>query len=227
MNETILALLVAAFQGVRKDGLSQLARIIALQVATEEEAKTFVDKLTKAQVDEFVKDYRADVDKEVSESNKTFEANLKKKFDFVEKEKAEPGGGNPTDNKGGGSDDIAALIKKAVEEAVKPFQSELASYKADDVAKSRLQTITEKLSECNDEVFKAKALKDFARMRFDTDDDFNEYLADTETDIETANQNVANSKLGNHSRPWASNTPTSGKEATKEEIDKIIDKLPI
>ena len=58
MKKTILALLVAKFQGVRKDGLSVMAGILALQAATEEEAKTLVDKLTDAQVNEFIKDYR-------------------------------------------------------------------------------------------------------------------------------------------------------------------------
>lgn len=39
MKEKILALLLTAFAGVRKDGLTQLARVISLQVANEEEAK--------------------------------------------------------------------------------------------------------------------------------------------------------------------------------------------
>lgn len=110
MKEKILALLTAKFSGVRKDGLTQMARIYALQVATEDEAKAIVDKLTKEQVDEFIKDFRGDVDKEVSDSNKTFETNLKKKFDFVEK-----GTSKPADMviKEGEPNDIAALIKGA------------------------------------------------------------------------------------------------------------------
>ena len=43
-QEKILALLVAKFQGVRKDGLQQLAAAIGLQVASEEEANQVVDK---------------------------------------------------------------------------------------------------------------------------------------------------------------------------------------
>ncbi len=52
MKETILALLIAQFSGVRKDGLNQLARTMALQVTTEDEAKALCSKLTKAQVDD-------------------------------------------------------------------------------------------------------------------------------------------------------------------------------
>lgn len=193
MKETILALLIAKFSGVRKDGLTALARSLALQCTTEDEAKALVEKITDAQVNEFVKDYRADVDKEVSESNKTFETNLKKKFDFVEKQ-TEPGGKQtpkPDPN------DIAATIKAAVAEAVKPFQEKLMGYEQDNIAKSRLQSLNEKLANCKDENFKNQTLKDFARMKFDTDDDFNEYLAEKEKDIATANQNKADTDLGN------------------------------
>ncbi len=191
MRETILALLIAKFSGVRKDGLVALARSLALQCATEDEAKTLVDKFTDAQVNEFVKDYRADVDKEVSNSNKAFETNLKKKFDFVEK-KADPGG-NPAPD----PNNISEIVKAAVAEAVKPFKEELSGYKQGDLAKSRLQSLNDKLASCKDETFKAQTLKDFARMKFDTDDEFNEYLTEKAADIATANQNVANAALSN------------------------------
>lgn len=193
MKERILALLIAKFSGVRKDGLTALARSLALQCTTEDEAKALVDKLTDAQVGEFVKEYRADVDKEVSDSNKTFETNLKKKFDFVAR-KPEPGGDpNPKPD----PNDIAATIKAAVAEAVKPFQEKLMGYEQDNIAKSRLQSLNEKLANCKDENFKNQTLKDFARMKFDTDDDFNEYLAEKEKDIATANQNKADVDLSN------------------------------
>ena len=195
MRETILALLIAKFSGVRKDGLMALARSLALQCTTEDEAKALVDKITDAQVNEFVKDYRADVDKEVSESNKTFETNLKKKFDFVEKQ-TEPGG-KQTRNQDTDPNNIAELIKSAVADAVKPFQEELSGYKAANIAKSRLQSLNERLASCKDENFKTQTLKDFARMKFDTDDDFNEYLAEKVKDIATANQNKADTELGN------------------------------
>lgn len=192
MKEKILALLIAKFSGVRKDVLNHLARTFALQATNEDEAKALVDKLTDAQVDEYVKEFRADVDKEVFESNKTFEANLKKKYDFVDKgKKGEPGDPKPDPN------NLSEIVKAAVAEAVKPFQEKLSGYEADNIAKSRLQALTEKLNECKNETFKAQTLKDFARMKFDTDDEFNEYLKEKVTDIATANQNMANAALNN------------------------------
>lgn len=192
MKEKILALLIAKFSGVRKDVLNHMARAFALQVATEEEAKNLVEKITDAQVNEYVKEVRADVDKEVSESNKTFETNLKKKFDFVAKRDTEPGGDPKPD-----PNDLAATIKAAVAEAVKPFQDKLAGFESDNVAKLRLQALNEKLNGCKDETFKKQTLKDFARMKFDTDDAFNEYLTEKAADIESANQNVADAALSN------------------------------
>ena len=190
MKKTILALLVAKFQGARKDGLNVLAGILALQASTEDEAKALVEKITDAQVNDFIKDYRKDVDKEVSESNKTFETNLRKKYDFKEKE-VEPGN-DPSKN----PNDIAEIVKAAVAAAVKPFEEKLSGYETKNIANSRLAKLNEKLKECKDETFKAQTLKDFARMKFETDDEFAEYLKDKETDIATANQNVANAALG-------------------------------
>lgn len=190
MKKTILALLVAKFQGARKDGLNVLAGILALQASTEDEAKALVEKITDAQVNEFIKDYRKDVDKEVSESNKTFESNLRKKYDFKEKE-TEPGG-DPNKN----PENLAEIVKAAVAAAVKPFEEKLSGYETKNIADSRLAKLNEKLNECKDETFKAQTLKDFARMTFANDDDFTQYLNDKTTDIANANQNVANAALG-------------------------------
>lgn len=190
MKKTILALLVAKFQGARKDGLNVLAGILALQASTEDEAKALVEKITDAQVNEFIKDYRKDVDKEVSESNKTFETNLRKKYDFKEKE-VEPGN-DPSKN----PNDIAEIVKAAVAAAVKPFEEKLSGYETKNIADSRLAKLNEKLNDCKDETFKAQTLNDFARMTFANDDDFTQYLNDKTADIATANQNVANAALG-------------------------------
>ena len=190
MKKTILALLVAKFQGARKDGLNVLAGILALQASTEDEAKALVEKITDAQVNEFIKDYRKDVDKEVSESNKTFETNLRKKYDFKEKE-TEPGG-DPNKN----PENLAEIVKAAVAAAVKPFEEKLSGYETKNIADSRLAKLNEKLNDCKDETFKAQTLKDFARMTFANDDDFTQYLNDKTADIATANQNMANAALG-------------------------------
>lgn len=196
--QQILALLQAKFAGVRKDGLAQLARMIALQVTSQEEAQALIDKLDVEKVTETVKDYRKDVDKEVSEANKTYEGNLKKKFKFVELDDPTPAD-DPT--KKTNPDDLQAAIKAAVAEVVKPLNDEIAALRGSKISESRLQTLTEKLGSCKDENFKAKVLKDFNRMSFTDDNAFNEYLTETETDIAAFNQDLANKGLGEQGKP--------------------------
>lgn len=196
--QQILALLQAKFAGVRKDGLAQLARMIALQVTSQEEAQALIDKLDVEKVTETVKDYRKDVDKEVSEANKTYEGNLKKKFKFVELDDQTPAD-DPT--KKTNPDDLQAAIKAAVAEVVKPLNDEIAALRGSKISESRLQMLTEKLGSCKDETFKAKVLKDFNRMSFTDDNAFNEYLTETETDIAAFNQDLANKGLGEQGKP--------------------------
>lgn len=220
MKEKILALLNGRFLGARKDGLKQLASILALQVTTEEEAKALVEKLTKEQVEEAIKDFRADVDREVSESNKTFEENLKKKYNFVEKGKEDP------KKKEEGGDDIASIVASAVAEAVKPLKEQLEKVEKEGVAKTRLQQLEQELSSCKDETFKTQTLKDFARMNFISDEEFEEYLTEKKTDIASANQSISDRRMSTHGRPPVPNKP-NGNEATKEEVDDVVSRMAI
>ena len=216
MKDKLLALLTAKFSGVRKDVLLQMARVMALHCADETEAKGLVDKLTVEQVNEFGKDFRADVDKEVSNSTKTFEENLKKKFDFVER-KVEPGDQKPDWND---PKDIAELVKAAVAEAVKPYQERLDKFSKDDTAKSRLQQIEGKLGGCKDEFFRQNTLKSYGRMSFADDNAFNEYLADLDKDIATANQNFSDTKMRGQVQPMFNHVDKDGVSSEVAEFVK-------
>lgn len=199
MKNIILALLLAKFVGVRKDGLAQLAGALALQATTDEEATALVEKFTPDQVNDFVKDFRKDVDKEVSVANKTYETTLKEKFDLVEKKDPNP---NPNPNPNNPNPtDIAAIVAAAVKSAVEPIQQQLAGFKGQEVSKSRLQILDSKLVNVPD-TFKAQKLKDFGRMSFDTDEAFNEYLTEFETDITAFNQELADKGLSGHGKPF-------------------------
>jgi hypothetical protein len=197
MKEKILALLIAKFAGVRKDGLARLAQALSLQAADETEAGALVDKLTAEKVSEFVTDYRKDVDKEVSDSNKTLEGNLKKKFDFVEKKDGDPGKDPKPD-----PTDIAVIVAAEIAKAVAPLQQELSGFKGQKTTEARLQLLQTKFAEKNlPETFTSQKLKDFKRMNFDTDEAFNEYLTETESDITAFNQELANKGLSGTHKP--------------------------
>ena len=202
--------------------------LLRYNAPTKKKRKPLVEKITDAQVNDFIKEYRKIVDKEVSESNKTFETNLKKKYDLVEKKTdPDPNPGDDPKPAPKSTDDIAAIVANEVASAVKPLQERLEKYEKGDVEKSRLQTLTEKLSACKDEMFKAQTLKDFKRMQFDSDDAFTEYLTEKEADIKTANQSVVTSDLRNGSRPIKPTQNGEEKEASKEEIDAVMGRLPI
>lgn len=219
MKEKLLALLINGFAGVRKDGLAHLAGALALNVTTEEEAQALVGKLTKDQVDTFIKDFRAGVDKEVTESNSTFKANLEKKYDFVEK-------GNPDPNKKtdpANPEDIDAKLEAMLEAKLAPVQKELEGYRSGRVAETRLQRLTDKLSTCKNEAFKTKALKDFSYMRFESDEHFDEYLSETESNVTSFNQSITDADLSKQGYPFMGNKDVSGEDAfinSMKEINK-------
>jgi hypothetical protein len=228
MKEKILALLTAAFAGVRKDGLNHIANVLAFQVDTEEKAKEVVGKLTADQINSFIADWRKEADAEISKANKTYETGLKQKYDFTEKKQPEviiP----PVTTEDGKVDAAALnkLVTEAISAATKPLLDKISGFEAGNIAKTRLQALNDKLKDCTNEVFKTKTLKDFARMQFDTDEAFTEYLTDTENDVKAANQNAADSGLGEQGRPWIPNTPPGQKEATEQEIAAVMDKLPV
>ena len=231
MKEKILALLIAQFSGVRKDGLSQFASAIASMYPADtkdETLKEVVGKITADQVNKFITDWRKDADAEVTKANQTFETGLRKKYDFTEKKEQEVI--TPQITTEAGNFDAAAFQKmftESVEKIVKPLQEEIASLKGDKTKETRLQALTGKLNDCKDESLKSLILKNFTRMQFDTDEAFTEYLTETENDIKTANQNVADEGLGAQGRPIVSNSQTSGKEATDAELNEVMNLIPM
>ncbi|MDR1371921.1 MAG: hypothetical protein LBJ17_02170 [Dysgonamonadaceae bacterium] len=204
-----MALLEKAFPGVRKDGLNQLAGAISLQVTTEEEATTAVGKLTTDSVNSFITDWRKDADAEINKANQTREANLREKFDFVEKKP--DNGGNPTPPANGNLD--AAAIQKLITDAVTAantvLQTELASFKSTAVNANRRELLVKELADVP-EAYKGKVLKDFDRMSFKDEDSFNAYLNETKTDVATFSQELANKGLGQQGKPIFGNPNPDG-----------------
>ncbi len=224
MKDKILALLVAKFAGVRKDGLAQLAAMLSLQIEKEEEVTAIIDKLTPEKVDSFIKDWRKDVDKEVSESNKTFEGNLKKKYDFVEKKEPDPNP-NPNPKQESGKDDIATIVANAVKAAVEPFQQKLSAFEGSKIKETRLQTLQGKLKD-TPKTYSDKIISDFNRMNFESDDSFNEYLSETEKNISDFTQELADSKLSTGGRPYVSTSTEKESPAVQAYIQaKTADNL--
>lgn len=221
MKEKILALLLAKFAGVRKDGLTQLATALSLQVTTDDEAATVVGKLTADQVNSFVTDWRKEADSEISKANKTYEDGLKKKYDFVEK-KAEPEPGKDPGKVDGPIDSkaIQAIVAEAVKAVVAPLQQKIEAFESGNTTQSR-KALIEKELEVSPAKFKEKILKDFERMKFDNDESFNSYLNETKEDVKALNQDLADQGLSAHGRPFRTAKTDSGKEVSSGVQDFI------
>ncbi len=209
MYKILLSLLTAKFSQARKDGLQQLARSLALQVANETEAQALVDKLQEDKVTDFIKDWRKEVDSEVTRSTKSFEDNLKSKYDFVEKKTP-----NPEPPKG--PNDIQAVIAQAVKSAVEPLQTEISKLKSGKTLETREQALQLKLANAP-KTFKNSVLRQFKKMQFENDEDFNTFISETEEDVKKLEQENANKGLHQFPRPNSSNS-VSTKEAVAEDI---------
>lgn len=205
MKEKLLALLQTKFAGVRKDGLNQLATVMALTVTTEEEATSAVDKLTEQSVGQFVTGWRKDVDSEISKANKTYEDGLRKKYDFKEKGNPNP----PTSSTELNAEAIAAIVQKAIE----PFASELNSIKTTKVVETRKQLLAKEL-EGLDEGFRTPYLSAFDRMNFKDDDDFNAHLTNVKAEVAKIQQSLIDKGLSQQSKPMFG----SGSAKTDEDV---------
>lgn len=198
LQEKILALLVAKFQGVRKDGLQQLAAAIGLQVANEEEANQVVDKLTADKVSGFVTEWRRTADAEIKKANDTYEEGLRRKYDFKEKNTPDPN--KPTE---GGAVTLDA-ISKLIDSKLKGVQDSITTLNADKVATSRRELFVAKLDEAKvDGRQREMMLRNFDRANttFANDDDFNSYLTEVQGDIAALQQEHADSGLQGHEKP--------------------------
>lgn len=220
MKEQILALLVAMFQGVRKDGLNHLANSLALTVKTEDEAKEVVGKFTADQVKAFVTDWRKDADAEITKANQTYETGLKTKYEFVEKKA--PEGGNTTPPAPGGALDASAIqniVTEAIKAATTPLLQKVATLEGNATNANRRELLVNELASVP-EGYKTKVLKDFDRMSFTDDQSFTEYLDDTKNDVATFGQELADKGLGQQGKPSFGTVNTDGVSAAVQSYVK-------
>jgi len=209
MKDKILALLLAAFAGVRKDGLSVLAGSLAMQANTEDEAKELVGKLTAEQVNSFVTDWRKDADAEISRSNSTYEQGLKKKYDFVEKKPENPA---PDPAPAPGAFDAAAMqkaIADAVKAAVEPLQAKITGFETVGISTTRKEQLAEAIKD-TPKSYQDSILSAFGNMSFTDDAAFQGYLDTTKQNVAALTQELADQGLGGHQKPTFGSANSEG-----------------
>ncbi|QQT26829.1 hypothetical protein [Sphingobacterium spiritivorum] len=113
---------------------------------------------------------------------------------------------------------------KAILDALKALTDQVAGLKSEKVVTDRQSLILGKLANADKE-YSSKVLRDFGRMNFATDEDFTAYLTDVETDFANHTQTQAESKLGKDNPFAGVGKDGKIKEATKEELDSVMNEI--
>ena len=203
MKKEILEALKAKFQGVSDAILNRIADKIAKTVTTQEQVATAVEGVTFQQVLESYGDSRATEAQQTAVSNYEKKHGLKdgkkvKEEDDPDQNKGNEGAGGNEGNKGGG---LAAQIAAAVAAAVKPLNDKLAALDGERTVKSRKSSLDAILKDAPEKI-RQRYEKDFERMNFKDDEDFNGWIGEITPDVE-AITNEFNSKGGVVTRPKA------------------------
>lgn len=208
-QEKILSLLISKFSQARKDGLQHLARSLSLQVTQEAQIQALIENISEEKVTEFIKQWRKEVDTEVTKSNKSYEETLRAKYDFKEK-------GTPTPPNA--PNDVATLIAQAVKNAVEPLQTELQSLKTGNQTQARKQTLETALKDVP-QGLKSFVLNQFEKMNFETEEEFSQFVTQSQTELKKVQQEAVQSAVGGFPRPVNSSFQSS-QEKIKGEIEQ-------
>lgn len=188
-EQLILAALQTKFAGVDAKILGRIAKKYAKTATgtTEADAKTIVDGITFQQVLESHADYRA------TEAQKTAVANYESKHNLRDgkpieqpqqqtQSQQEQGGQTAGQQGGQQTEDKAPAWAQQIIADNKALREELQSYKTERTQNSRLERFREAIKSAPDKV-KTRYEKDFARLTFKDDADFDSYLEEIAPDI--------------------------------------------
>lgn len=168
MKEKILASLKTKYKnlGVSDKALEGIAAMLAVTTTDEANIETATDG-----VKDLLTSIQSDADKRVTDA-----------VAKIKPPKAPEPPKTPADEPPK-TDETPAWAKSLI--------SEIAELKAGKTVDLRKQTLETKLKDVNP-AYSAKILKDFQRMKFESDEDFNAYVAETETDaVAFTKENVA------------------------------------
>ncbi|WP_392471359.1 hypothetical protein ACF3OC_08295 [Sphingobacterium cellulitidis] len=113
-------------------------------------------------------------------------------------------------------DEMPPWFKAHVEnqnKIIEGLTTQLTNFQKQDTAKSRRELLEGKIKDAP-EKFKLRTLRDFDRLKIESDEEFNEYLADIEQDVADEIQFAADSGLGIDS-------PTGGIGGQKLKDDEV------
>jgi len=184
-------LLKTKFAGVRSDVLAQVAAMVAMIATTDDEIGAAVGKLTQAQVEAFGKGYRKAVDAEVSSGTKTFEENLRKRYNLVEK-------GQETQQQPPMDEAVRKFLedqKKASDEKIAGLTEQLKALQGKNLHDARRAKFDSVVGGCKDENAKAIYGQQFEFIKDIDDTSFDSHMETLKGSVEKTNQLFAERSL--------------------------------
>lgn len=113
------------------------------------------------------------------------------------------------------NDDLQKAIENAMKAALTPLTQRLEAIEGEKVATSRLSKIQEIAKKAGGS-YEKTLLKNFGRMTFASEEDFNSYLDEVEADVDAYVQENSNNGLSNSPKP------KGGGSGGKETIDPML-----
>lgn len=194
MREELLKALSTKFQGVDAKVLGRVATKLVETASAGADAQSIADAVTFADVLQSYGDSRANEAAISSVRNYEEKWGIKDGKTIKEDTRtndnnfAPVGGRNGNDTQTGrqqgepSAADLSAMIANAIKEAVSPLQQQIAAFQGEKVAATRRERLTE-ATKALPEAVRNRYARDFERMNFADDADFDAYLTELQPDI--------------------------------------------
>ena len=225
-KQAIFDALKAKFVGVSDAILNRIVDKNHKTILTEEQVKTFVEGMTLQQVIDGYADSR------VTEATQTAISNYEKKYNLKDGNKVEPDT-KPDDSKkpdnSGGDDNNAPAWAKELLEQNKKINERFDRLESNRITTDRKGQLSEIIKKLPDELLR----KPYERITLDnlTDEQFAELKAEVtaEIDATVSKMNAKGAIFGTPMGKGSERATTAGgnKEATDDETDAVVDRLPI
>lgn len=193
MKNKILELLKPKFEGVSETILGRVADKLAKTAKTDEDVNTLIEGVTFQQILESYGDSRATEAQQSAVANYEKKHGLKDGKSVKTEPKTEPKAEPKTED-----DDVPAWAKALID-SNNSLKSELEAIKGEKTTNKRKSELDKVLNKAPEKI-RQRYTKDFERMSFKDDEDFNAWIGDITPDVE-AITNEYNTKGGVVRRP--------------------------
>ena len=193
MKNKILELLKPKFEGVSETILGRIADKLSKTAKTDEDVNTLVEGVTFQQILESYGDSRATEAQQSAVANYEKKHGLKDGKSVKTEPKTEPKAEPKTEK-----DDVPAWARALID-SNNSLKSELEAIKGEKTTNKRKSELDKVLNKAPEKI-RQRYTKDFERMSFKDDEDFNAWIGDITPDVE-AITNDYNTKGGVVRRP--------------------------